>query len=50
MIQVRHPRAEPSGITPEQLAEMDRLADDLCAKWRAELEQNPKAESEMEMG
>jgi len=50
VIQVRHPRAEPSGITPEQLAEMDRLADDLCAKWRTELEQDPKAENEMEMG
>jgi len=51
VIQIRHPRAEPSGITPDQLAEMEALADDLISKWRTQLSpKEPEEEREMEFG
>jgi hypothetical protein len=48
VIQIRHPKTEVPSVSPEQRAEMDRLADELVAQWRAELD-SPKAEAEREM-
>ena len=45
------PRPAPKPATPEQLAEMDALVDELCKQWRAELEEqppSPKAQADSE--